>query len=93
MSVRITHIKLSSTYYTDHQHITDFYWVSYEDGSTGHSSKATMVDWIDQGGKGYVESSNTKVPVLVIRPRQGEPYLRTYSNNLPTDNLLSLPRF
>ena len=93
MSVRITHIRLSSNYYKDHEHITDFKWVGYEDGGIGQSDKAAMVNWIDDGGKAYVESASTKVTVGVVKPSNGEPYLRTYANGIWTDNLLSLPAF
>ena len=94
MSIRITHIRLSSNYDVDHENITDFRWVGYEDGKTGDSSKAILVDWIDgQGGKAYVESSRTKVAVGVVKPQGRKPYLRTYANGSWTDNLLSLPRF
>lgn len=94
MSVRITHIRLSSSYPKDHEHITDFKWVSYEDGTVDQSSKAAMVTWIDdKGGKAYVESSSTKVSVGVVKPSNGEAYLRTYANGTWTDNLLSLPTF
>lgn len=94
MSVRITHIRLSSSYQKDHEHITDFKWVGYENGQTGQNTKAQLVAWIDtEGGKAYVESANTRVSVGVVRPSNGEPYLRTYANGVWTDNLLSLPKF
>lgn len=92
MSVRITAIHLSQGGYA-HEHITDVKWTSYEDDSSGQSTKAATIDWIDKGGKAYVASATTKVPVLVIRPQGGTPYLRTYANGTWTDNLLSLPRF
>ncbi len=93
MSVRITHVRLSSDYYADHEHITDFKWIGYEDGKTGQSTKGAMVDWINGGGQAYVESTTTKVAVGGVKPQNGEPYLRTYANGVWTDNLLSLPRF
>ena len=83
MSVRFTHIRVSSNYYSDHEHISDFRWVSYENGDTGESSKAAMVEWINaKGGEAFVESANTKVAVGVVKPRDGDPYLRTYANGV-----------
>lgn len=93
MSVRITHIRLSSSYYNDHQHITDFKWTDRESGTTGQSAKPAMVTWIDEGGKAYVENGTTTVSVGVVRPSEGDPYLRTHANGVWTDNLLSLPQF
>lgn len=52
-----------------------------------------MVEWIDGGGKAYVESGTSTVAVGVVKPSNGEPYLRTYANGVWTDNLLSLPKF
>jgi hypothetical protein len=93
MSIRITHIRMSATGST-HEHITDFKWKGYESGEVGQSSKAALVDWIDEkNGKAYVESSSTKVSVGVVKPQGRQPYLRTYANGEWNDNLLSLPRF
>ncbi|HZL06523.1 MAG TPA: DUF3892 domain-containing protein [Coriobacteriia bacterium] len=92
MSVRITAIRLSQGGYT-HEHITDVKWTSYENDSSGQSTKAATVEWIDNGGAAYVESASTKVQVGVVKPQGGTPYLRTYANGTWTDNLLSLPRF
>jgi len=93
VSVRITHIRLSSNNYANHEHITDFKWVNRENGTTGQSTKPAMVEWIDGGGKAYVESGTSTVSVGVVKPSNGDPYLRTYANGVWTDNLLSLPKF
>lgn len=93
MAVQITAVRLSQGGYLN-EHITDVKWTSYQDGSTGQSTKATMVQWIDvDGGKAYVEGATSKVEVGVVKPQGGTPYLRTFANGTWTDNLLSLPRF
>ena len=93
MTVRITAVRLSQGGYLN-EHITDVKWTSYQDGSTGQSTKATMVKWIDvDEGKAYVEAATSKVEVGVVKPQGGTPYLRTIANGTWTDNLLSLPRF
>ncbi|MBM7331363.1 DUF3892 domain-containing protein [Agrobacterium sp. S2] len=93
MSIRITAIRLSDTRYNDHQHITEFRWTGYEDGNNGQSSKQQLVEWIDSGGRAYVESGSGRVSVGVVKPSGGTPYLRTVANGTWTDNLLSLPHF
>jgi hypothetical protein len=93
MSINITHVRLSAGG-TQHEHITDLKWINSGDNKEGSSTKAVIVDWIDvKKGQAYVESSATKVPVLVVKPSGMTPYLRTQANGVWTDNLLSLPRF
>lgn len=93
MAVRITAVHLSQGGYLN-EHITDVKWTSYQDGSTGQSTKADMVEFIDvDNGKAFVESATSKVEVGVVKPQGGTPYLRTLANGTWTDNLLSLPRF
>jgi hypothetical protein len=92
MSIRITHVRLAGGY-RDHEHITDFRWISYESGEVGESTKQVLVDWLAGGGNAYVESPGTRVPVGVVRPEGRLAYVRTYANDRWTDNLLSLDRF
>lgn len=92
MSIKITNVRLSAGGYLD-EHITELKWVNYEDGKHGESARSTLVEWIDGGGKAFVEANYTKVPVLVVRPTGGSAYLRTQANGTWTDNLLALPRF
>ncbi|WP_182378661.1 DUF3892 domain-containing protein [Nocardioides sp. WS12] len=92
MAIEITHVRLSSGGST-HEHITDYKWRSDSDGSVGSSDKPTMVKWVDDGGVAYVGSAANKVNVGVVRPTQGQPYLRTHADGSWTNNLLSLPRF
>ena len=92
MSIRITHIRLSGSTRT-HEHITDLKWVGIESGETGSSTKATLVEWIDDNGKAYVGTGSTQVQVGVVRPNEGAPYLRTYADQTWTNNLLELLKF
>jgi hypothetical protein len=93
MSINITHVRLSPGG-TQHEHITDLKWANPERMTTGSCSRATIVEWIDvKKGQAYVESSPTKVPVVVVKPPGMTPYLRTQANGVLTDNLLRLPPF
>ncbi|MEG9250306.1 DUF3892 domain-containing protein [Arthrobacter sp. Soc17.1.1.1] len=93
MAVIITAIHLEGTP-EDHQHITQYRWVNPADNATGTTDKPTFVDWIDvKKGKAYVGRGNSQVRVGVIKPDNGNPYLRTYADKQWNNNLLSLPRF
>lgn len=93
MAVRITHIRFSTTTKT-HETITDYKWTNLQDSSTASSTKATMVDWIDnRGGHAVVSSGSTQVDVGVVHPASGQPYLRTHADGTWNNNLLSLPTF
>lgn len=93
MAVEITHVRLSATGVA-HEHITDYRWRSLSDSEVNSSSKATMVDWIDnRGGTAYVGSGDSRVDVAVVRPQAGQPYLRTHADGFWNNNLLNLPRF
>ena len=75
-----------------HEHIAEVRYTSGAQSNT--SSTADMVNWIKQAGNearvhdvlapGYVRVG------VVNAPR---PYLRTYRDDTPTDNLLYLPRY
>lgn len=93
MAIEITHVRLSSGT-PDHEDITDCKWKSLSDGSVKTSSKATLVEWIDnENGKAYVGSGSQRVNVGTVHPQGGTPYLRTYADGEWTNNLLALPRF
>ncbi len=75
----------------NHEHIAEVQWRDAGSGQEGKSSRATMVAWIDAGGDARVKDSRGTVQVKVVRAHP--PYLRTYADNRPTDNLLALPRY
>lgn len=88
--VYITAIHMSGG--TGHEHISSVRWRNPADGKTDESTKATMVDWIDnQKGVAKVQSNTGDVMVGTV---DGSPkYLRTYANGKWTDNLLALPKY
>ena len=93
MAVRIAHVRFSTTSKT-HETITDYKWTNLQDNSTSSSSKATMVDWIDnRGGTAVVGSGPAQVNVGVVHPASGQPFLRTHADGKWSNNLLSLPTF
>lgn len=93
MAIRFTHKRMSPGY-SDHEHITHLAWVNTVDSTqSGTSTKAALVKWVDDGGKAQVGTGTNAVPVGVVRPSYGEPYLRTYADGKWTNNLLNLPDF
>lgn len=88
MTTYITHIRLSPPTSTNHEHITHVRW--WQDGNVGECTRATMVQHIDERNWVYV-GGNPDAQVGVVRATP--PYLRTFADGRPTNNLLSLPRF
>jgi hypothetical protein len=89
--VYITHIRMSSGGQR-HEHITDVKWRDPSDGDTNQSSRQQMVDWINKGNTARVKDSyGNDINVMVVNA--SPPYIRTYADGVPTDNLLALPRF
>jgi hypothetical protein len=76
---------------TNHEHIESVRWRNPSSGATSESTRQAVVDWIDGGGDARVQDRYGEVVVRVVRA--APPYLRTYADNRPTDNLLSLPRY
>ena len=77
---------------TGHEHIASLQWTNSADGTTGSSTTATMVDWIqNMHGVAKVKSGPREVSVGVVHawPK----YLRTHADGVWTDNLLALPRY
>lgn len=92
MSIEVTHIRLSGG--TGHEHIVSYQWRNESDATTGSSDKAVMVEWVDlPANHAYVGSGAHRTEVGVVRPNDGQPYLRTYADGQWNNNLLSLPRF
>jgi pyruvate kinase len=91
MATRITHVHLEGG--NQHEHITAVKWRQDVGGNTGQSSKSQMVKYIEDGNNVYVSDGQTRATVGVVKPKYGEPYLRTYADGKWTNNLLALPRF
>ena len=93
MARRITHVRYGGTVKT-HESIIAYKWQNDGSGSIGQDSKPVMVDWVDNNrGQAYVSNGHSRATVGVVRPATGNPYLRTYTDGVWTDNLLSLPTF
>ncbi|GAO01972.1 DUF3892 domain-containing protein [Anaeromyxobacter sp. PSR-1] len=76
---------------TQHEHIASVRWRDPADGKSDVATRATMVDWIKKGGDARVNDGRNEVQVGVVDGNP--PYLRTFADGKPTDNLLALPRF
>lgn len=75
-----------------HQHIAAIRWRNPTSGATGAYSRAQIVSWINQGGDARVRDGySDEVQVRVVNA--APPYIQTYADGVPTDNLLSLPRY
>ncbi|WP_062518493.1 DUF3892 domain-containing protein [Demequina gelatinilytica] len=90
MAIEITHVRFGSTRKTEDE-IVRYKWIGT--GKVGDTDKASLVKWVDDNGKAYVGKGAARVPVGVVRPDYGQPYLRTYADGKWTNNLLSLPTF
>lgn len=92
MSIEITHVRYSGNQRT-HESIIEYKWKNVNDGNTGASTKAVLVEWVDDSGTAYVGSGKQRVQVVTVHPTNTLPYLRTQADGRPTNNLLSLPTF
>lgn len=92
MAIEITHVRFGASKKTEDEIIL-YRWRGLESGGVNSSDKPTLVTWLNDGGKAYVGSGANKVPVGVVRPQRGNPYLRTYSDGKWTNNLVNLPTF
>jgi hypothetical protein len=91
LSINVTAIRLEGG--SKHEHITHLWWVGREDNKPGDASRASVVAWIEEGGRAYVrDEQGHDVAVHVVTPPSGPKYLQTRADGIWTDNLLSLPR-
>ncbi|RLP77860.1 DUF3892 domain-containing protein [Mycetocola tolaasinivorans] len=78
---------------TRNEHITD---VQYSDGTGGilkAVTRASMVEYIDNGNSVRTHNDHTGAQAEVITRSNGVRYLTTIANERESDNLLALPRF
>ena len=93
MAVRVTHRRMSPGG-ARNEHITNVKWLNESTGKIGVNTKAQMVDYIDnQKGSAYVTGPQSRSEVGTVHRAGTVPYLRTFANGVPNDNLLSLPTY
>ena len=79
-----------------HEHIEALRWERRDSPETGESTLEEMVDWIGnkQGFAHVRDKKGHDVAVLVVRPENRRPYLRTQADDETwKDDLLDLPRY
>lgn len=76
-----------------HEHVSQLVWVLEDSYKSGINPTANLVNFIENGNSVMVGDGATKVPVGVVKPQYGAPYLRTYTDTKWIDNLLALPRY
>lgn len=75
-----------------HEHIAHVKWENRASTEKGKSSRAVMVDFIDnKAGEARVDDGTSFVRVITVAANPK--YIRTVSDGTYTDNLLSLPTF
>lgn len=80
----------------EHRHIEAVRWERQDSPETGESTREEMIDWIDnKNGFAHVrDKERHDARVGVVRPENGQPYLRTYADDEEwKDDLLDLPRY
>ena len=92
MAVRITCInKDRGNHQNPHEGITHFGWLNEQNRTSGKSTLADMVAFLEtQGGVAYVKDNNGNIANIgVVTTTRGTKYLRTHADGKWTDNLLS----
>jgi hypothetical protein len=88
--IEITSVNLTGG--EDHEHIANVRRLTPETGNTGASSREAVVEWLRKpGARAVVRDGSTEVEVRMVDA--ATPYLRTFADGIPTDNLLALPRY
>lgn len=90
--IQITAVRLDGG--NGHEHVTDVMWTSGATAAALAPSRG-IIDWLSADGSNvaFVREGRREVPVEVVRPAGGEPYLRARFEGAWTDDLLALPRF
>jgi len=75
-----------------HEHIANVRYVQTGSNDTKHCSRQQMVEFLRANpGQARVRDGIGEVTVGVVEATP--PYIRTYKDGRPTDNLLNLPRY
>lgn len=77
---------------TEHRHIAAVRWTNPVEGTSGDSTRAAMVSFINGGGVAKVHGSDGSVATVGV-VNATPPYIRTYADGEWNDNLLALPRY
>ena len=79
---------------SEHKHVTNMVWMNGSTFKSGLNGTAEMVEFIEnKSGDVKVSDGQTAVPVGVVHPTDGKPYIRTHKDGKWTDNLLALPHY
>lgn len=75
-------------------HITDVRWRSHST-SSGQCTLAGLIAWLsaDESNAAVVAGDLQSVPVRVVGPTKGQPYVCAWTEDGCSDALLALPRF
>jgi len=91
VAIRITATRLTGG--VQHEHISHLWWVNPANNNAGSSTRAAIVDWVEAGGRAFVQEARTpRSVVAIVTPERGSKYLRTHADGVWNNNLLSLPR-
>lgn len=90
MAIRIVCInKDSGNHENRHTAISRLGWT--EGQKSGYMSRIEMYDWIQQGGRAYVQDAYGDVAYLMTAvTSRGTKYVKTVADETKADNLLSL---
>jgi len=90
MSVQIVDVRMSQG--RGHDAISHYQWTDSRNGVTDWADRAQMVAWVRRNpNKAWVAGAAASAWITVVDNPGGQPYLRSYADNVLTDNLLSLP--
>lgn len=92
MAVRVVCInKDNGNHENPHLAIEFFGWVNEQTNEQGKNSRDYMVNYVENGGKVYVKDSYGRVAYCEVRTSiNGNKFLQTITDGVPTDNLLKL---
>jgi hypothetical protein len=90
LTIEFTAIRLTGG--QRHEHISHLWWTNPTTQNKGDNTRAQLVTWVEEGGKGYVDDqSGHRAYVEVRDDRPGPKYLQTKADGVWCDNLLALP--
>lgn len=75
-----------------HKSINNFGWTNISDGYKGNYSLSEMIDYLEGGGKAFVEDKYGNRAYLIVKdPVLEDKYVKTKKDGKETNNLLNLP--